>query len=185
MARDAGESDVDLERELTVTVRVATPADITEIVRITNLAFRVEDFFIDGDRTDAADVAGRMAGEHAAFLVIDDGTSSALLASAYVEIRGARGYFAMLAVDPAQQQTGLGRRLFNAIEAYCRAAGCRALDISVVNLRTELPPFYTKLGFEVTGTAPLTTHTLKQDAHFVLMSKTLDASTTPGSAIRW
>jgi hypothetical protein len=63
--------------------------------------------------------------------------------------------------------------LFDAIEAHCRAAGCHVIDISVVNLRTELPPFYAKLGFEVTGTAPLTTHILKRDAHFVLMSKSL------------
>lgn len=31
-------------------VRVATLADIPEIVRVTNAAYRVEDFFIDGDR---------------------------------------------------------------------------------------------------------------------------------------
>lgn len=161
-----------------MTVRLATPADVAEIVRVTNLAFRVEDFFIDGDRTDAADVAGRMARADGCFLVIDAATPPALLASAHVEVRGERGYFAMLAVDPAQQKTGLARRMFTAIEAHCRAAGCRILDISVVNLRTELPPFYAKLGFEITGTAPLTTHTLKRDAHFVLMSKAIDAGST-------
>jgi ribosomal protein S18 acetylase RimI-like enzyme len=160
--------------EVSLIVRLATPADVAEIVRISNLAFRVEDFFIDGDRTDAADVASKMANENACFMVIEDAAHRALLASAYVEIRGPRGYFAMLAVDPARQNAGLGRRLFNAIEAHCRAAGCSAIDISVVNLRTELPSFYAKLGFEVTGVARLTTHTLKRDAHFVLMSKRLD-----------
>lgn len=160
-------------------VRVATSTDISEIVRITNLAFRVEDFFIDGDRTDAADVAGKMVGDNACFLVIEDAIRRVLLASAYVEIRGPRGYFAMLAVDPARQKTGLGRQLFEAIDAHCRAAGCRAIDITVVNLRTELPPFYTKLGFEITGTAPLTTHVLKRDAHFVLMTKLIETGPRP------
>lgn len=166
-------------------VRAATSTDISEIVRITNLAFRVEDFFIDGDRTNAADVAGKMAGDNACFLVIEDAIHRALLASAYVEIRGPRGYFAMLAVDPTRQKTGLGFQLFEAIEAHCRAAGCNGIDISVVNLRTELPPFYEKLGFEVTGTAPLTTHVLKRDAHFVLMSKRLDTKLRPAlNAVR-
>ena len=64
-------------------------------------------------------------------------------------------------------------RVVDAIESHCRAADCHALDISVVALRAELPAFYEKLGFEVTGTAALTTHTLKRDAHFVLMSKPL------------
>jgi len=156
-----------------VIVRIATPADVAEIVRITNLAFRVEDFFIDGDRTDAADVASRLTHDHACFLVVEDPARAQLVASVYVEIRGPRGYFAMLAVDPSRQKTGLSRLLINAVDAHCRAAGCCAIDISVVNLRAELPPFYAMLGFEVTGTAPLTTHTLKQDAHFVLMSKVL------------
>lgn len=109
-------------------VRVATSTDIAEIVRLTNLAFRVEDFFIDGDRTDATDVAGKMVGDNACFLVIEDEICRVLLASAYVEIRGPRGYFAMLAVDPARQKTGLGRRLLDAIEAHCRAAGCSAIE---------------------------------------------------------
>ncbi len=156
-----------------MTVRVATPEDIPEIVRVANAAFRVEDFFIDRDRTSADDIAAHMARPGACFLVIDRPPDHGLAASVLVEVRGARGYFAMLSVDPALQKTGLGRTLFEAIEAYCLAAGCIALDIKVVNLRAELPAFYEKLGFSTTGTAPLTTHILKQEAHFVLMSKAL------------
>jgi ribosomal protein S18 acetylase RimI-like enzyme len=156
-----------------MTARRATSADIPEIVRVANAAFRVEDFFIDGDRTNADDVAVQMARPHACFLVLDGESPTELAASVFVEIRGGRGYFAMLAVDPALQRNGLGRRLVEAVEQYCRAAGCDALDISVVNLRVELPAFYRRLGFSATSTAPLTTHALKQEAHFVLMSKPL------------
>lgn len=153
--------------------RVAISADIPEIVRVTNAAFRVEDFFIVGDRTHADDITARMAGDHACFLVVDATDGASLMASAFVEIRGDRGYFGMLSVDPAHQKQGLGRIMFNAIEARCRAAGCVALDISVVNLREELPAFYAMLGFTPTGTAPLVSHHTKRDAHFVLMSKPL------------
>jgi len=161
------------DRDPHATTRVATLVDIPEIVRVTNAAFRVEDFFIVGDRTHAADITAKMAGAHACFLVIDAPSKSGLMASAFVELRGDRGYFGMLSVDPAQQKQGLGRIMFNAIEARCRKAGCIALDISVVNLREELPAFYARLGFEPTGTAPLVSHTTKLDAHFILMSKPL------------
>lgn len=92
----------------------------------------------------------------------------------YIEIRGERGYFGMLSVDPDVQGTGLGRVLVEAAEAHCRAAGCRALDIDVVNLRTELPPFYAKFGFAPRGTSPFPAPgKLTQPVHLVLMSKVL------------
>jgi GNAT superfamily N-acetyltransferase len=156
-----------------MTVRAATATDISEIVRVVNAAFRVEDFFIVGDRTNADDITAKMAGANACFLVIDAPSGAGLMASAFVEVRGDRGYFGMLSVDPAHQKKGVGRIMFDAIEAHCRAAGCVALDISVVNLREELPAFYAKLGFTSTGTAPLLGHHTKRDAHFILMSKPL------------
>ena len=92
----------------------------------------------------------------------------------HVEVRGDRGYFGLLSVDPAHQGQGLGRVLVEAAEARCRAAGCRALDIDVVNLRTELPPFYAKFGFRPTGTTPFPAPSkLKQPVHLVVMSKPL------------
>jgi ribosomal protein S18 acetylase RimI-like enzyme len=59
----------------------------------------------------------------------------------YVELRGDRGYFGMLSVDPSRQGRGVGRRLIDR-GRYARANGCTAMDIRVVNLRTSLPPFY-------------------------------------------
>lgn len=160
-----------------ISARAATSADLHEIVRVTNAAYRVEDFFIDGDRTDLGEVAAKMSGAHACFLVVDAseaGGTAGLAGSAYVEIRGDRGYFGMLSVDPAHQKTGVSRVLLDAIEAYCRTAGCVALDIDVVNLREELPAFYARMGFVATGTAPFNKgHALKQPAHLITMSKAL------------
>jgi len=91
----------------------------------------------------------------------------------FVELRGDRGYFGMLSVDPAHQKKGLSRLLIDDVEARCRTAGCTALDIQVVNLREELPAFYAMLGFVPTGTAPFVSQAAKRDAHFILMSKPL------------
>lgn len=154
--------------------REATVADVPEVVRVVNLAYRVEDFFIDGDRTDAADVGARIARSDAGFLVLDGDRPGELVAAVYVELRGERGYFGLLSVDPAAQGRGHARRLIAGVEAHCRARGCTTLDLDVVDLRTELPPFYLRFGFTRIGTAPFKDlHKLKRPASMVLMSKPL------------
>ena len=157
---------------LTATIRPAEPADVSALLRLINDAFLVERVFIDGDRTDAADVARRMrVGEFLAAFV-----GERMVACVYVEARGARGYFGMLAVDPSCQKAGHGRRLVAAAEDVCRARGCTVMDLQVVNLRTELPAYYRALGYEETGTAPFPEEDaskLKQPCHFVRMTKTL------------
>jgi ribosomal protein S18 acetylase RimI-like enzyme len=160
-----------------VPIRRATPEDAPEIVRVINLAYRVEDFFIDGDRTNTDDIRVRLSRPHGVFLVADASEAGGLAAAVYVEVRGDRGYFGMLAVDPAYQQRGLGRALAVAAESHCAAAGCRDLDIDVVDLRTELPDFYRVLGFSPVGTAPFPDpHKLRRPAHLITMSKPLAAN---------
>src|SRR5262245_23709153 len=120
-------------------LRLATPDDAPALARVINAAFRVEAFFKAGNRTSAAAVVGMMAtGE---FLMLDgeDGTPAACV---YVQRSGGRAYFGMLSVDPRMQGRGLGREIVAAVEERCRRAGCHAMDILVVNLRTELPGFY-------------------------------------------
>ena len=59
-------------------------------------------------------------------------------------------------------------------EDYCRAAGCKVLDIRIVNLRTELPPIYRKFGFVETGTQSAEViKNAMQPIHFINMSKPL------------
>lgn len=48
------------------------------------------------------------------------------------------------------------------------------MDLRIVNLREELPPFYRRLGYVETGTAPFQEEIKsKLPCHFVLMSKPL------------
>ena len=156
-------------------IRIADEADIPELVRVINRAYVVEQFFVDGDRTNPDQVRERMTRTGSWFLAIDDPqVRGRLAACVWVEVRADRGYFGMLAVDPDHQGRGLARILITAVEDHCRAAGCRFLDISVVNLRSELPAFYRQFGFAPFGTAPLHDHvTLTRPAHLVLMTKPL------------
>lgn len=155
-------------------VRLAAADDVPELVRVINLAYRVEDFFVNGDRTNEREVRARMAQSNGSYLVVD-GPSGSLAASVHLEIDGDRGHFSVLSVDPAHQKQGLARLLIAAIEDRCRAAGCRFVDIEIVNLRRELPAFYHQFGFVPDGTtAPFPDpHKLTRDAHLIRMSKEL------------
>jgi ribosomal protein S18 acetylase RimI-like enzyme len=160
-----------------VSARVATEADIPEIVRVINLAYRVEDFFIKGDRTTLAEVAAQVSHADACFLVVDANEPPKLAAAVFVETHKGRGHFAMLSVDPSYQGKGIGRALISAVEDHCVAAGCRDLDIEVVNLRRELPAFYAALRFVPSGATPFPNRSkLSQDAHLMLMTKSLESA---------
>jgi ribosomal protein S18 acetylase RimI-like enzyme len=155
-----------------LTVRAADAADIPAIVRLVNRAYAVEEFFIRGPRTDEAEIAALMT--KGSFLVLDhEDSDGELAASVYVKSEGTRGYFGLLAVDDTQQGAGLGRRLVSIAEALCAARGCVAMDLQVVNLRTELRPWYRSLGYQEHGIAPFPDVEVKQPCHFVLMTKPL------------
>lgn len=155
----------------TVPIRIATAADAAKITSVINSAFRVaEGFFIDGRRISEAEVKQHLA--KGAFLLTESGDK--LMGCVYVELRGERSYLGLLSVDPASQQSGLGSFLMNAAENYCRERGSRMMEIYIVNLRTELPPFYQRRGYVETGTTPFPEDIeTKMPCHFINMSKTL------------
>lgn len=157
-----------MERQ--IHIRRATGADAQRITALVNLAFRVERFFVNGDRIDIEGIRALMG--KGAFLLAED--TAALAGCVYVELRGERGYFGLLAVEPSRQRRGLGRRLAREAEDYARAAGCRVMDIQTVNVRPELPPIYRKMGYVEAGTAPFPVEVVtKRACHFIIMSKAL------------
>ena len=151
-------------------LRFAGDGDDQAIAALVNAAFKVERFFINGDRINSETVREML--RTGKFLLAED--NGALIACVYVEIRGERGYFGLLAVDPARQGAGLGRKMVAEAEDYARAAGCAFMDLRIVNLRAELPPFYQRLGYIETGTEPFAADANPtQPCHFVVMSKAL------------
>jgi ribosomal protein S18 acetylase RimI-like enzyme len=153
-----------------VKIRFAQNSDIEDLARLINAAFRVEQPFIDGDRTNPEGVRTYMA--KGKFLLAED--SAGLAGCVYVELRGNHGYLGLLGVDPKLQGAGLGRQLMNAAESYFREAGCVAIDLRVISARTPLPAFYRHLGYSETGTAPFAPDVpAKVPCHYILMSKTL------------
>jgi GNAT superfamily N-acetyltransferase len=149
-----------------VEIRRAGTEDAETLVRIINLAFQVEKFFITGDRIDLAGVRD--------FLAKGEFLMAGAEACVYIEARGDRCYLGLLSVDPALQGTGMGRRLMQAAEERARQIGCRAMDLRVVNLRAELPAFYRRLGYRENGTSEFPPEVpVLRPCHFVHMAKVL------------
>jgi predicted N-acetyltransferase YhbS len=154
-------------------LRIATHADAPELARVINAAFVVEAFFKIGDRTSADEILELMRGG-GEFLVKDD-VDGTIAGCVYLTCRGERAYFGMLSIDPAQQKKGLGRQLIDAVEQRARERGCRFMDIHIVNLREELPPYYRRLGYAERGTLPFPApERASRPCHFIVMTKPLD-----------
>ena len=153
-----------------ITLRTATAEDVASLVTLLNAAFAMERAFMDRDRIYPDEVVAYM---NAGTYFVVDGENGALASCMYLAQRGDRMYLGMLAVNPSRQGGGLGKRMMTFAERHAVSSGCRALDIRVVNLRTELPPFYRALGFVDNGTEPLDDPKLMKPAHFLRMTKPL------------
>src|SRR5665213_314534 len=131
-----------------ISTRFAKESDAEAIARLVNSAFRVEQFFIERDRTNPSVIRNLMP--KGKFLLAEDGPI--LVGSVYMELRGERGYFGMLSIEPTRQGTGLGRQLVEAAGKYFRDSGCKFSDLKIVNVRGELNDLYRRWGYIDTGT---------------------------------
>lgn len=153
-------------------IRFAEESDLPALTGLINQAFKVEAFFIVRDRL-IPEEALEYFRKGRFLLAEEDGVLAGVV---YVELRGDRSYLGLLSVNPELQKTGLGRRLMAAAEEFAREMGSHHMDLTVVNLRTELPPFYRNLGYVENGTEPIREHMVPrvtQPCHFIRMTKPL------------
>jgi hypothetical protein len=68
---------------------------------------------------------------------------------------------------------GQPRQMMAAAESHAASLGCRAIDIRIVDRRTEVPPFYRSLGFVDNGSEPFVDPLLTKPCHFIRMVKEL------------
>ncbi len=152
------------------TYRTAEESDAEGLVVLINNAFAVEKPFFTTERIDLAETLEHF--KKGTFILAEDGTTMA--GCNYVELRGDSGYFGLLSIDPGYQGRGLGRILIEQAEESCRDAGCSVMRIRVLNHRTELPPFYEKFGYRVTGVEDVEqVPTARMPYNFIVMEKRL------------
>lgn len=150
--------------------RVANEADVEALVPLINHAFEMELQYFDSERIDLVQTREHLK-KGTILLAESDGR---LAGCNYVELRGEIGYFGLLSVDPAQQGRGLGRKLVEQAEGFCRDAGCCVMQIRVLNHRTELPPFYEKLGYSIARVEEVEQVPFARvPYHFLIMEKPL------------
>ena len=162
--------------DLAISVRRATAADAPALAALVNRAYAIETFFVDGDRTNATEIASLI--EKGTFIVLE--YAGGLAAAVWVEATGVKGYFGMLSVLPEMQKHGLGKRLVRIAEAMCEAAGCDEMTLQIINLREELGRWYRSLGYQEVGVTPYEHRPVKQPCHFVEMRKSLRPIATIG-----
>lgn len=153
-------------------LRFAEESDLDAVTALINRAFTVERFFKTNERLTLADTRAYFS--KGRYLLAEEHGS--LIGCAYVELQGDCCYLGQLSVEPSRQGNGLGRRLSVAAEEFAREMGVHRMVLTVVNLRTELPPIYEKLGYSVTGTEPIPEEMARhvsQPCHFVRMCKPL------------
>jgi|SRR5690348_10747526 len=154
----SGDYDSRMSNESPV-FRAAEAADIPAIVALVESAYRgesglrgwtTESHLLDGRRTDAADVGALIDRPGSRVLLAEcDGR---LKASCHVERQGEVGYFGMFAVDPAEQGSGLGKRVLAEAERIAREEwDCRAMRMTVIVQREELIAWYGRRGYRRTG----------------------------------
>ena len=152
------------------TLREASPSDADRIAALVNRAFLAESWFKSTDRTNAAQVLELMS--KGVFLLLEE--QARLLACVYLESRGDRVYLGMLSVEKDVQGRGIGRRVMHEAEEFARRAGHVAIDLRIVHLREELPPYYRRLGYVEAGTEPAPDFPgVNVPIHFLLMTKSL------------
>jgi ribosomal protein S18 acetylase RimI-like enzyme len=165
--------------------------DIPAVVALINRAYRgprspsgwtTEAAYLTGDRTTESLLRADLeAKPEASLLKWVDVPAGPIRGCVWLEPLGDDvWYLGSLAIDPEQQNSGLGRTLLSAAEQWVRERGARRVRMTVVNVRDTLIAWYLRRGYHSTGeTAPFPYGDnrfgtpLRDDLGFVVLEKEL------------
>ncbi len=143
-----------------LTLRLAQPADAPAIAALLNISYRgeasragwtTEADLLDGLRATPDDLLPHFASADSVFLLLCQGEQ--LLACIHLQRHGQAAHLGMFAVQPAQQNRGLGKHLCAAAENHARQHWhSQRFVMWVVAQRHELIAYYQRRGYHLTGT---------------------------------
>jgi ribosomal protein S18 acetylase RimI-like enzyme len=171
-----------------MTLEIAQAKDFPRVAEIVNNAYRGlngvlgwthETELLSGQRIDVPALTAMAMEEKTVILVMkENGYVVGNVALQIVE--GSIWYLSMLAVDPLNQASGLGKRIMESAESFARLMEASEIRLSVINQRIPLIEWYERRGYGRTGqTTPfpygdLSVGTpLRSDLALVTLKKTL------------
>jgi ribosomal protein S18 acetylase RimI-like enzyme len=158
------------------------PSDaLGEIADIINGAYRGkgdpnawtgESHLVAGDRITAEELTADLAANPQALVLgVRANRDTPWLGSVWVHpVDETTWYLGLLAVRPGGQNTGLGRRVLSAAEAFAKARGAERMRLTVIHVREELIAWYERRGYQRSGASePFPTqYTTLQDGLLLL-----------------
>lgn len=143
-----------------IILRPAMPADLPALHALVERAYRGDSArqgwtheadLLEGQRTDADELAAILADPQSVLLVMD--SADGIVACVHLkQVDEGAVYLGMFAVSPALQGGGIGKRLLAAAEHHAATAlrGAR-IEMTVIRQRAELIAFYERRGYARTG----------------------------------
>jgi ribosomal protein S18 acetylase RimI-like enzyme len=141
--------------------RAAISSDLDYLVALVESAYRgdvsrvgwtTEADLLDGQRTSKADLAPILIDPNSMILLAQDEATNTLLACCHLEKQNASAYFGMFAVAPNLQGSGLGKQMMLEAERIARDEfKAEHIEMTVIDIRSELIEFYQRRGYERTG----------------------------------
>ncbi len=146
-----------LSSDLTFTNAVLK--DCAHLAAFVNAAYRGEDSkqgwtteaeFLEGQRTDAADLADFLNTPEHWIFKLEHGTQLLGLVQVYRQERDPSILqLGMLTVDPHRQRAGLGKEILKRVEIFARQNDFMKIKMSVISIRQSLIEYYQRRGFEI------------------------------------
>ncbi len=143
-----------------IELRVATEADLPEVVALTNLAYRgsgpqagwTTEYYLQGARTTDQALCADLAAKPQAQILVWREATGGLLGHVWLEpVDEKAWYLGLLSVRPDRQDQKLGRTLLTAAEDFARARGVTRMRMRVINVRDTLIAWYERRGYALTG----------------------------------
>lgn len=145
---------------MTRIIRAARPVDLPAIHRVIERAYRGDSArlgwtheadLLFNTRTDLPTLGSIVADPSQVLLALFE-SDHPLGCVNVADKGGSLAYLGLLCVEPTRQGDQLGRKLMAAAEAHARDVyGCNAIEMTVIDKRTQLIAYYQRRGWRLTG----------------------------------
>ncbi len=178
---------------MSLSLQVAVDEEVALVAALMNASYRSqgqgrswtsEVGYLEGDRTSEAALRHDIATKPGSFLLVTG--ERPVAGCVWLEPKGeGTWYLGSLTVDPYLQNSGMGRTLLEAAEAWAAARGATRIEMTVINVRDTLIAWYERRGYRRTGQSlsfPYKDERFgtptRDDLTFVVLEKALETTAT-------